>query len=285
MGNTAIENVQINHFTLFDSFEMTPCSGINVIIGENGTGKTHLMKFIYAAYVNGDMDDYFPDHKLSKMEQEYKNLGVSFPFTVEMKHAVFIPAKDMLSHSKGFLSLYDKYVLPFDKISYDIISKSLFPQLRDVPEIGKKLLPKLENIMGGKVLIENEVFFIERKDGAKIPFSMESDGIKKFAMLWQLIMNDSITEKMVLFWDEAESNLNEKYIPDMVEIFCELARFDVQIFMTTHSGKLAECLDSTVLSLDSSTPLLFHRLYASGNEGVSCESRERFSDLQHHMWK
>lgn len=38
-----------NHFTVFTALNMQFSSGINLFIGENGTGKTHLMQAIYAA--------------------------------------------------------------------------------------------------------------------------------------------------------------------------------------------------------------------------------------------
>ncbi len=43
-----IESVYLKNFTVFDEMEMKLSPGINVIIGENGTGKSHLLKAIYA---------------------------------------------------------------------------------------------------------------------------------------------------------------------------------------------------------------------------------------------
>jgi len=43
-----IKSVSIKNFTVFDDFELNSSSGINVIIGGNGTGKTHLLKGLYA---------------------------------------------------------------------------------------------------------------------------------------------------------------------------------------------------------------------------------------------
>ena len=42
-----IKSVNIKNFTVFDDFELDLSSGINIIIGKNGTGKTHLLKGIY----------------------------------------------------------------------------------------------------------------------------------------------------------------------------------------------------------------------------------------------
>lgn len=43
-----IENLELKNFTVFEDVSIDFSSGINVIIGENGTGKTHLLKAAYA---------------------------------------------------------------------------------------------------------------------------------------------------------------------------------------------------------------------------------------------
>lgn len=43
-----IKSVNIKNFTVFDDFELDVSSGINIIIGNNGTAKTHLLKGLYA---------------------------------------------------------------------------------------------------------------------------------------------------------------------------------------------------------------------------------------------
>ena len=45
----AITRVKLENFTVFESLDLEPSSGINVLVGTNGTGKTHLMKVCYAA--------------------------------------------------------------------------------------------------------------------------------------------------------------------------------------------------------------------------------------------
>ena len=37
----------LKNFTVFKDFQLEVSSGINVFIGENGTGKTHLIKALY----------------------------------------------------------------------------------------------------------------------------------------------------------------------------------------------------------------------------------------------
>ena len=45
----AITKIRLENFTVFDDLELEPSPGINVFIGANGTGKTHLLKVCYAA--------------------------------------------------------------------------------------------------------------------------------------------------------------------------------------------------------------------------------------------
>ena len=45
----AITKVRLENFTVFDRLELEPSPGINVLVGANGTGKTHLLKVCYAA--------------------------------------------------------------------------------------------------------------------------------------------------------------------------------------------------------------------------------------------
>ena len=44
-----ITRVKLENFTVFESLDLAPSPGINVLVGANGTGKTHLMKVCYAA--------------------------------------------------------------------------------------------------------------------------------------------------------------------------------------------------------------------------------------------
>ncbi len=68
----AINKIKIKNFTVFEDFEMEFSPGVNVIIGENGTGKTHLLKLLYGVegIYNGE-DNYseiFVGHKTDRSE-------------------------------------------------------------------------------------------------------------------------------------------------------------------------------------------------------------------------
>ena len=42
-----IENIELKNFTTFRNCKIDFSNGINIFIGENATGKTHLLKAIY----------------------------------------------------------------------------------------------------------------------------------------------------------------------------------------------------------------------------------------------
>ena len=50
--------VRVCNFTAFDEIQLEFCDGINVFLGENGTGKTHLLRLLYAC---AQMSDEKPD--------------------------------------------------------------------------------------------------------------------------------------------------------------------------------------------------------------------------------
>ena len=41
-----ITRIELERFTAFEKLDFQPSPGVNVLIGGNGTGKTHLMKIV-----------------------------------------------------------------------------------------------------------------------------------------------------------------------------------------------------------------------------------------------
>jgi recombinational DNA repair ATPase RecF len=44
-----IEKIRFEKFTAFEKLEVDFSPGINIFVGENGTGKTHILKAVYCA--------------------------------------------------------------------------------------------------------------------------------------------------------------------------------------------------------------------------------------------
>ena len=272
----SIQKIIVDNFTVFKKIEINFCNGVNIFIGENGTGKTHLLKLLYAAHlarvdsslvlntVFGGNFDYeatvtsviTDEAVITKEIPRDANISSIVPaflhdgdgntaeafiqsgngaedrvyFLTEdidsrayvLSHkpydSIFIPAKDMLTHSKGLLAMSKKYSkeMPFDKTLLDIIEKASRWKLDHAPDLAKRILPLLEKVIDGKVLYENDTFFIIKHGCIKVNFDFEAEGFKKLGLLWQLLMNESITEDTVLLWDEPDANINPKLIPMIV---------------------------------------------------------------------
>ena len=329
-----IKSFDLKNFTIFNDFHLDVDSRINVFVGENGTGKTHLLKAIYAAceiskdnslganflekcfkkygsvelfrgYKNQELDIYL---NADCNNREYIAVSLTVPVVRVVKNstngannvlfddkvnardgsyqihlqkdvifdAVFIPCKDMLTHSNGLPSMADRYKVPFDKTLTNIISVSTSWTLKDLPDIALKILPVLEDMIDGQIVFENEEFIVKKSNGRMVNFATEAEGFKKIGLLWQLLMNGSISKGSILVWDEPEANLNPKFLPKVVECLLELSRHNVQIFVSTHNYIFAKYFNVRAKSSDS---VMFHSLYLE-NGDVQVESNKIFSSLR-----
>ena len=326
----AIERISIENFTVFDKIEIDFCKGVNIFIGENGTGKTTLLKLLYA-WCNVDVNEHsefltrsiknFNDLKLSEqLIQALKNsdhtdswyreiiklysVGAfsnftdvvfeSYPFGEEYLlgiepsfnqfkekqkiPSIFIPPSEMLSHTKGFPEHYEEYDIPFDDTQIDIIKKARLNATRELKPLAKKLLSTVSKIIDGEVLYENDTFYIVKNNGAKIPFSMEAEGFRKFGLLWKLLRNGLFDKAgTVLLWDEPEANLNPTLIPVLVDILLELSRGGVQIFLATHDSNLVQYFDTKKANKED---VMFHSLYKGEDKQIYCESSHTYHELE-----
>lgn len=309
----SIKSAHLQNFTVFEKLEVEFSKGINVVIGTNGTGKTHILKAMYGIceVINNSNEVYdlsqlyfsvnpvelirtrenpnlktFIKLKFEKDNDATFNIimhegkkiaadGVSYNLTDFKMKSIFIPAKEMLSHSKGFLALYNKYKIPFDKTYIDIIVNAELPEERETSELNEALLETISKVIGGKVLHENGTFYIVKNNGNKIEFPIEAEGLRKFGLLWKLIKNGLLEDGTVLFWDEPEANINPELMPILVELMLELERKGVQLFIATHSYNLAKYLE---IKRTSTEQVLYHHLHQT-EQGVKVESDHYFGQL------
>lgn len=295
--------------TISDGFHLAFGDGINVIIGENGVGKTSLLKMIYAATqwsntnVNSgktkDILHYFSSN-ISDSE-ELKNFDAkegycyyrvsdgTHKFEYSLSHkgffnydewlglniqSVMIPTTEMLSHSRSFLALNEKFNMPFDGTQVDIIVNASLPETRKIPENMAPLLEKISNVIDGTIVFENDIFYVLKKDGRKTEFSLEAEGLRKLGLLWKLIRNGLLEKDSILLWDEPEANLNPELYPLVAEILLGLQKNGVQIFLATHSYNFAKYLE---IRREEKEQVIFHNFYKASSE-ISEELKDVFED-------
>jgi energy-coupling factor transporter ATP-binding protein EcfA2 len=248
----AIKSININNFTVFSDFTMEFSEGINILIGENGVGKTHLMKLLYlgSMFKERGSDCQILSHMFG-VAQDYLEANFNeFKFSVSQSGSapVYIPSKEilMLAHAQGLLALKRMHgiTIPFDHTLLDIIEKASALKQDTPSRLASCIAPKIESVINGVVVVKNDgSFWMRKKTGKEVPFSMETEGFKQFGLIWQLLMNGSIQENSVIIWDEPESSINPENIPVMADIILEMHRYGVQIILSTHSYNFARYFD------------------------------------------
>jgi len=269
-----IKSLNIENFVLFKKNRFEFSKGINVFIGENSTGKSQILKLLYSILKANNQDARFNESIVQEFKNVFrptdKEIGklikfgenkssididltsykIDFNFTkksryeVNMintpqkfyhKEALFIPAKEILSHFKGFIATYNRREIAFDKTTYDLAFELDLPLLRDQQLINKKN-SELEEILQGEIVQLNGEFYLRRfKDKELVVSSMMAEGLRKIGTISYLLKNGGLNKESILFWDEPESTLNPKLIKDIAKLFIYLEALDIQIFIATHS--------------------------------------------------
>lgn len=281
-----LTKIDIENFTVFDKAMIPFNKGLNVLIGENGVGKTHIMKIAYAACQAVKHDVSFSQKTTMLFRPDQSNIGrlvnrkkdgnntakvivesdaarISMLFTtktrkwdaeVKLKEkwekqmpdltSVFIPAKEILSNAWNLEAAVKMGNVEFDDTYLDIIAAAKIDISRGADTtVRKKYLEKLQQIVTGKVTVKDERFYLRPGTQAQLEFNLVSEGLRKIALLWQLIKNGSLEKGAVLFWDEPEANINPKYIPVIAELLLMLESEGVQIFVSTHDYFLCKYIE------------------------------------------
>ncbi len=314
--------IYFENFTAFKRLNIDFSKGINVFIGPNGTGKTHILKAAYAACDITKTQKSFAE-KLVKVFLPYKGwpgrlvhrqkgssqcsiqiyrqlendnkIKIEASFSNHVKNhnnisvkgykkwiehkleSVYIPVKEMLSNAPGLRSLYSQRELFVEEIYIDILDKAYLPALKGpIDRKRKRLLKIISKAIDGKVIEENEHFFLSNRQG-KLEFPLLAEGLCKLGLLWLLIQNGTLLKRSVLFWDEPEANLNPKIIRIVVEILLELQRMGVQIFLATHDYVVLKEFD---LQRKKKDEIKFHSLYRDEKTGeIKVYSTETYFDI------
>lgn len=294
----SISKIKFENFTAFKELGISCSPGINIFIGQNGTGKTHILKAAYAACDISRTGDTFAKklrnvfmpsgNQLGKLV--YRQQGtlrasveitraahtLQFSFSTRTENdegtslkgiekwmanrveSVYLPVKEMLTNAPGFRSLYNSREVHFEEVYADIIDRAYKPALRGAATSDKK---KLMSILEQEM--EGRVLikgeeFFHSSMDGNLEFSLLAEGMRKLGLLWILIQNGTLLKGSILFWDEPEANLNPKIMKTAVEILLELQRTGVQIFIATHDYVTLKEFDLQTKKTDQ---VIYHSLF------------------------
>lgn len=316
-----LTKIKIENFTVFEDITIPFSKGLNILVGENGMGKTHVMKLAYAACQSRKHDVSFsqkttmlfrPDQSgIGRLVNRNKNgentarvlvesdiaqVGMSFStktkkWDAEVKSeekwekqmsgmtSVFIPAKEILSNAWNLDAAVKMGNVEFDDTYLDIIAAAKIDISTDVDSVArKKYLKILQKISNGKVTVQDDRFYLKPGTQAKLEFNLVAEGIRKIALLWQLIKNGTLEKGSVLFWDEPEANINPKYIPVLAELLIMLEKEGVQIFVSTHDYFLSKYIE---VKREKDSDVQYISLYKDEKNQVQCEIAKEFELLEH----
>ena len=271
-----LKSLDLKDFTVFPEAHLTFGANLNIVVGENGSGKTHLLKAAYAAIAasaqqKGQLEPalaekflgvFRPDNlgRLVRRRQGQGKLGLKYGFDVPAqdmalevssqgnvkvtkppsarveKLPVFLPARELLTISPGFVSLYETTHLPFEETWRDTCILLGLPLARGPRQAKiKPLLEPLETAMGGAIESDQTGRFYLKLATGSMEMHLVAEGLRKLATIARLIANGSLLDKGYLFWDEPEANLNPKIIKTVARTILQLTGNGLQIFIATHS--------------------------------------------------
>lgn len=317
----SLTKIEAENFTVFEKISIPFCRGLNVLVGENGMGKTHIMKVAYAACQASKHDVSFPQKSVKlfrpdqssigrlvnrskngnntakiSVESDVAKIGMSFSTKTKKWDAmvttesnwekqmsdltsVFIPAKEILSNAWNLDAAVKMGNVEFDDTYLDIIAAAKIDISRGVDNgARKKYLEILQKISSGKVALHDDRFYLKPGTQAKLEFNLVAEGLRKIALLWQLIKNGTVERGSVLFWDEPEANINPKYIPVLAELLVMLEREGVQVFVATHDYFLCKYIE---VKKQKESNIQYISFYKNKENKVECEIEKEFELLEH----
>lgn len=109
----------------------------------------------------------------------------------------------------------------------------------------QKILDELDEVAPGSIDNTHDAYLYRReKSGKALSVNSLSTGLKAFAIIKRLLLNQGLKERDVLILDEPEVHLHPKWQLKYAEIIVLLQKtFNLTIVVTTHSSHFLEALD------------------------------------------
>ena len=297
-----LKSAHFKNFTCFADAELPFARGLNIFLGDNGTGKSHALKAIYSllqaeakrSKVNFDANYIFESDACDYLERNFRaksirslarqsenrdrsEIALSFkksdydfsvdfsskahgkvhltkqPLAWEKQTPLFFPDGELLSlFPDSKICSYENYVREYEDETFEFRKLLNAPQ-KTLPEsdsqrahLTRTLASYLKAILHGEVVCDDGYDFSLRSKSTdvidELPKSLEmamlSDGMRKFAVLDQLVLNGNFARANYFFWDTPERDLNPSNIRVLAQMLLVMANRGMQVFIATHSAFL-----------------------------------------------
>jgi len=316
-----IARLVLSDFTAFRSADLSFASGVNVFLGANATGKTHVMKVLYSTLkaaepqlTPSDLDVrlkeklarvFRPDdltigrlaHRrpgqsrvsVRAVDSELKEIAYAFSTKTSSlkvsKRTMTAPPSSIFLPSREALAMYEGFIAAYRgrELSFDETYYDLAVSLSAQGARGPKAP------LFAKVLTELEaaiggkvVLQGDRFYVRGIEAHLLSEGVRKLASIVRLLANNELREKGVLFWDEPEANLNPQLAVVVANVLAQLASHGIQVFVSTHDYLVSESLG--LLANQAGGPATrFFSFSRNDDAGVSVETADQLDDLSSNL--
>lgn len=312
----SLTRVRLRNFTAFTDLDLEFSPGVNVFLGKNGAGKTHLMRVAYAAgaatRAGKDFADqlvgvFQPRHRLigrlvtrrlggqtssvevhrgarrlrlefatNSRETNTAQLSVDPAWRHDSLEAVFIPVEEVLSRTSGIRNRPSSSETRSPEFHSDLIEQAL-RTTHGVPMDAAREDVLQGLRLGGRVRVENGEFYLDCNRG-NLEFPLVADGLRRLGLLWLLVRNGTLKKDSVLFWDHPEASLNPSLLGGVIEAILKLHRLGVQVFLATHDYVILKELD---LRRQRNDRIAFHTLFHDEDGcGAICHTSGEYGGIR-----
>jgi len=265
----AVELAQFQNFAKLKDTEIA-FNDITVLAGKPSTGKSYVMKFMYA------IDEAYNLSANLSYELAFNNLlnsiflnynQVSSNFTCTYRHLsikIIDDSPTVLFHDCQLENIENKIfvetplILEFKKFMkrekgktpyhieslLNILDTDYSFTDEEQDKFIKSFREKSQIIIGGDIESSGDSFIFNRKDDKNYDILNTSSGTKSIGLLQYLVTNKALKKGSVLFWEEPEVHLHPTWQLKMVDLFVELMNAGVKIVFSTHSPYMADYLNA-----------------------------------------
>jgi hypothetical protein len=200
---------------------------------------------------------------------------------------VFIPAREVLTlgwllgfvRSGASLSDAETEKLPIDRTYLNLLRQLEKRPLEAHDSRILHIVEQVKKLAGGDVQFERGEFYIIPTGESPMGINLVAEGMRKFATLYKLLANGTLTSETTLFWDEPEANLNPALLKELAAVLTDLAQAGFQIILATHSLFLMRELH--ILAQQKKKPVRYFGLYTSEEGDVRVEQQDDLMHLRH----
>ena len=248
---------------------------ITVIAGKPSTGKSYVMKFMYAIgetesietiNINITKEFHFILRNIlesifGSIEQINNSFGYKNDFldieyidnTLRINRLELHQVATSTTFVETPLILEFEKFLPKEKFKTPYHIDSLLQELNksdysftsdETSDFINAFRASSSQIISGNISKGSQGFSFDSKEGKSYNIINTSSGIKSIGLLQYLVTNKALKKGSVLYWEEPEVHLHPNWQLKMVDLFVELMNAGVKIVFSTHSPYMADYLNA-----------------------------------------